>query len=106
MKLVVEVANPDAEVKWLKNGQELRVSGSKYIFESIGNKRILTINNCSLADDAAYTCVIGEEKSFTELFVREPPVLVLRPLEDQMVMVGERVEFECEVSEEGAQVKW
>uniref|UniRef100_A0A674GYG2 Myosin binding protein C3 n=1 Tax=Taeniopygia guttata TaxID=59729 RepID=A0A674GYG2_TAEGU len=25
---------------------------------------------------------------------------------DQMVMVGERVEFECEVSEEGATVKW
>ncbi|XP_040184178.1 myosin-binding protein C, cardiac-type isoform X2 [Rana temporaria] len=106
MKLVVEVANPDAEVKWLKNGQEIRVSGSKYIFESIGNKRILTINNCSLADDAAYQCVIGEEKCFTELFVREPPILVLRPLEDQAVMVGERVEFECEVSEEGAQVKW
>ncbi|XP_075137934.1 myosin-binding protein C, cardiac-type [Leptodactylus fuscus] len=105
MKLVVEVANPDAEVKWLKNGQELRVSG-RYIFESIGNKRILTINNCSLADDAAYTCLIGEEKSFTELFVKEPPVQILRALEDQMVMVGERVEFECEVSEEGAQVKW
>ncbi|NP_001082167.1 myosin binding protein C3 S homeolog [Xenopus laevis] len=106
MKLVVEVANPDAEVKWLKNGQEIRVSGSKYIFESIGNKRILTINNCSLADDAAYTCVIGEEKCFTELFVREPPIQILHPLEDQMVMVGERVEFMCEVSEEGAQVKW
>ncbi|XP_031755629.1 myosin-binding protein C, cardiac-type isoform X4 [Xenopus tropicalis] len=106
MKLVVEVANPDAEVKWLKNGQEIRVSGSKYIFESIGNKRILTINNCSLADDAAYQCVIGEEKCFTELFVREPPVQILHSLEDQMVMVGERVEFECEVSEEGAQVKW
>ncbi|XP_063294295.1 myosin-binding protein C, cardiac-type [Pelobates fuscus] len=106
MKLVVEVANPDAEVKWLKNGQEIRVSGSKYIFENIGNKRILTINHCSLADDAAYSCVIGDEKCFTELFVKEPPILILRPLEDQAVMVGERVEFECEVSEEGAQVKW
>lgn len=36
----------------------------------------------------------------------EPPVLIVRPLEDQLVMVGQRVEFECEVSEEGAQVKW
>lgn len=36
----------------------------------------------------------------------EPPVLITRPLEDQLVMVGQRVEFECEVSEEGAQVKW
>ncbi|XP_038663237.1 myosin-binding protein C, cardiac-type-like isoform X1 [Scyliorhinus canicula] len=106
MKLVVEVANPDAEVKWMKNGQEIQVSGSKFIFENIGNKRILTINHCSLADDAAYQCVFGEEKSITELFVREPPVLIIQPLEDQVVMVGERVEFELEVSEEGALVKW
>ncbi|KFW03747.1 Myosin-binding protein C, cardiac-type, partial [Eurypyga helias] len=105
IKLMVEVANPDADVKWLKNGQEIQVSG-RYIFEAVGNKRILTINHCSLADDAAYECVVGEEKSFTELFVKEPPILIIHPLEDQMVMVGERVEFECEVSEEGATVKW
>ncbi|XP_030058298.1 myosin-binding protein C, cardiac-type [Microcaecilia unicolor] len=105
IKLVVELANPDAEVKWLKNGQEIQVSG-RYIFESIGNKRILTINHCSLAEDAAYQCVIGDEKSITELFVREPPILVTRPLEDQLVTVGDRAEFECEVSEDGALVKW
>uniref|UniRef100_G1KB38 Myosin-binding protein C, cardiac-type n=1 Tax=Anolis carolinensis TaxID=28377 RepID=G1KB38_ANOCA len=106
IKLVVELANPDDEVKWLKNGQEIQVSGSRYIFEALGNKRILTINHCSLADDAAYECVIGEEKTFTELFVREAPILITRPLEDHLVMVGERVEFEAEVSEEGATVKW
>ncbi|KAI7814722.1 putative myosin-binding protein C, partial [Triplophysa rosa] len=105
IKLQVEVANADVEVKWLKNGQEIHPTG-RYIFESVGNKRFLTINNCTLADDAAYTCVIGDEKSVTELFVKEPPILILRNLEDQMVMKGERVEFECEVSEEGAQVKW
>ncbi|XP_004683619.1 PREDICTED: myosin-binding protein C, cardiac-type [Condylura cristata] len=106
IRLTVEVADPDAEVKWLKNGQEIQMSGSKYIFESVGNKRTLTISQCSLADDAAYQCVVGGEKCSTELFVKEPPVLITRPLEDQLVMVGQRVEFECEVSEEGAQVKW
>lgn len=106
----------------------------RYIFESVGNKRFLTINHCSLADDAAYTCIVGDEKSFTEIFVKgiwwwvltqcksifsisefeihlsisssEPPVLILHNLEDQMAMKGDRVEFECEVSEEGAYVKW
>nr|XP_021333215.1 myosin-binding protein C, cardiac-type isoform X3 [Danio rerio] len=106
IKLEIEVANPDAEVKWLKNGQEIHPTGSKYIFESVGNKRFLTINNCSLSDDAAYMCVVGDEKTVTELFVKEPPVLIVRNLEDQMAMKGDRVEFECEVSEEGAQVKW
>ncbi|XP_044062478.1 myosin-binding protein C, cardiac-type isoform X4 [Siniperca chuatsi] len=106
IKLAVEVASPDVEVKWLKNGQEIQPTGSKYIFESVGNMRYLTINHCSLADDAAYCCVVGEEKCTTELFVKEPPVLVVKNLEDQMVMKGERVELECEVSEEGANVKW
>ncbi|XP_020940875.1 myosin-binding protein C, cardiac-type isoform X2 [Sus scrofa] len=105
IRLMVELADPDAEVKWLKNGQEIQMSG-RYIFESIGTKRMLTISQCSLADDAAYQCVVGGEKCSTELFVKEPPVLITRPLEDQLVMVGQRVEFECEVSEEGAQVKW
>lgn len=98
--------------------------------------RYLTINHCSLADDAAYCCVVGEEKCTTELFVKgikglketnltysfprlisacessihmfsaEPPILIVKNLEDQMVMKGERVELECEVSEEGANVKW
>ncbi|XP_037605774.1 myosin-binding protein C, cardiac-type isoform X3 [Sebastes umbrosus] len=106
IKLAIEVANPDVEVKWLKNGQEIKPSGSKYIYESVGNMRYLTISHCSLADDAAYCCVVGDEKCTTELFVKEPPVLIEKNLEDQMVMKGERVELECEVSEEGANVKW
>ncbi|XP_013984663.2 myosin-binding protein C, cardiac-type isoform X1 [Salmo salar] len=106
MKLCIEVANEDVDVKWLKNGQEIQSTGSKYIFESVGNKRYLTINHCSLSDDATYTCVVGDEKCTTELFVKEPPVTITSNLEDQMVMKGERVELECEVSEEGATVKW
>jgi hypothetical protein len=42
----------------------------RYIFESIGAKRTLTISQCSLADDAAYQCVVGSEKCSTELFVK------------------------------------
>ncbi|KAM9422539.1 LOW QUALITY PROTEIN: myosin-binding protein C, cardiac-type-like [Salvelinus alpinus] len=105
MKLCIEVANEDVDVKWLKNGQEIYFMNSKYIFESVGNKRYLTINHCSLSDDATYTCVVGDEKCTTELFVKEPPVTITSNLEDQMVMKGERVELECEVSEEGATVK-
>lgn len=40
------------------------------MFENAGNKRTLIINKCNLSDDAAYECVVGEEKSFTELFVK------------------------------------
>ncbi|XP_035472016.1 myosin binding protein Ca isoform X7 [Scophthalmus maximus] len=105
IQLTVEVADPDAPVTWLKNGQEIKPS-AKYVFESVGNKRTLTINKCNLSDDAAYECVVGEEKSFTEVFVKEPPITITKPLDDVLTVVGEKVEFEVEVSEEGANVKW
>ncbi|KAJ7989515.1 hypothetical protein DPEC_G00305350 [Dallia pectoralis] len=101
----VELHDPDVHVKWLKNGVEIKPS-AKYVFESVGNKRTLTINKCNLSDDAAYECVVGEEKCFTEVFVKEPPVTITKLLDDMHVVVGDRVEFECEVSEEGANVKW
>ncbi|XP_041633665.1 myosin binding protein Ca [Cheilinus undulatus] len=105
IQLTVEVADPNVAVKWLKNGQEIKPS-AKYVFESVGNKRTLTINKCNLSDDAAYECVVGEEKCFTEVFVKEPPVTITKQLDDVLTVVGEKVEFEVEVSEEGANVKW
>ncbi|KAM8730580.1 myosin-binding protein C, fast-type-like isoform 3-T3 [Acanthopagrus schlegelii] len=100
-----EVVDPDVQVKWLKNGQEIKPS-AKYVMESAGNVRTLTINKANLADDAAYECVVGEDKCFTEVFVKEPPVTITKLMDDYHVVVGERVEFEIEVSEEGAHVMW
>ncbi|XP_059584215.1 myosin-binding protein C, fast-type isoform X2 [Alligator mississippiensis] len=105
IKMVLELSNPDLPIKWFKNGQLIKPS-SKYVLENVGLKRILTINKCTLADDAAYECLVGEEKCCTELFVKEPPVLIEKGLDDQQVFVGDRVELEVEVSEEGAQVMW
>ncbi|CAL8274690.1 unnamed protein product [Lota lota] len=105
IQISVDVADPDAHVKWLKNGQEINPS-AKYVFESVGNKRTLTINKCNLSDDAEYECVVGEDKCSTQLFVKEPPVTITKLLDDVHTLVGEKVEFEVEVSEEGAQVKW
>uniref|UniRef100_A0A3P8XR43 Myosin binding protein C, fast type b n=1 Tax=Esox lucius TaxID=8010 RepID=A0A3P8XR43_ESOLU len=103
--LSVEVVDPNVQVRWLKNGQEIKTS-AKYIMEQNGNIRTLTINKCTLADDAAYECVIDTEKCFTEVFVKEPPVTITKLLDDYHVVVGERVEFEVEVSVEGAHVNW
>uniref|UniRef100_A0A8C9ZK83 Myosin binding protein Ca n=1 Tax=Sander lucioperca TaxID=283035 RepID=A0A8C9ZK83_SANLU len=105
IQLSVELADPNAPLKWLKNGQEIKPS-AKYVFESVGNKRTLTINKCNLSDDAAYECVVEEEKCFTEVFVKEPPITITKLLDDVHTVVGEKVEFEVEVSEEGANVKW
>ncbi|NWY66940.1 MYPC1 protein, partial [Erithacus rubecula] len=105
VRFMVELADPTVELKWYKNGQEIRPS-AKYIFEHKGNQRILFINNCSMTDDARYYVTAGDEKCSTELFVRDPPILVTKGLEDTSTYVGERVELSCEVSEDDANVKW
>uniref|UniRef100_A0A8C6PGQ0 Myosin-binding protein C, fast-type n=1 Tax=Nothobranchius furzeri TaxID=105023 RepID=A0A8C6PGQ0_NOTFU len=103
--LSCEVVDPNVQVKWLKNGQEIKPS-AKYVMEANGNIRTLTINKTNLADDAAYECVVGEDKCSTEVYVKEPPVTITKLMDDYHVVVGERVEFEIEVSEEGAHVVW
>ncbi|XP_059508558.1 myosin-binding protein C, slow-type isoform X2 [Stegostoma tigrinum] len=105
IRFVVDLADPTVDLKWYRNGQEIR-PGPKYIFEHKGTLRMLTIKNCTMADDAAYEVSAGNEKCATELFVKEPPVLITRELENRNELVGERVELECEVSEDDAQVKW
>ncbi|XP_078797732.1 myosin-binding protein C, slow-type isoform X15 [Oryzias latipes] len=108
IRLVVELADPTVDLKWYKNGQEIRPTPNqrKFIFEHKGTQRIMVINNCSSNDDAAYSVVAGEEKCTTELFVKELPITIVKGIEPVKTTVNERIELECEVSEEGAHVKW
>ncbi|XP_051544620.1 myosin-binding protein C, slow-type isoform X3 [Myxocyprinus asiaticus] len=105
IRLVVDLADPTVELKWYKNGQEIRPT-PKYIFEHKGTQRIMVINNCQTNDDAAYSVTAGDEKCTTELFVKELPVNIVKQLEPVKTTVNERIELECEVSEEGAKVRW
>ncbi|KAF7229275.1 myosin-binding protein C, slow-type isoform X3 [Nothobranchius furzeri] len=105
IRLVVDLADPTVDLKWYKNGHEIRPT-PKYIFEHKGTQRIMVINNCTSNDDAAYSVVAGEEKCTTELFVKELPIKIVKDIEPVKTTVNERIELECEVSEEGAQVKW
>lgn len=44
--------------------------------------------------------------TYSTLLHPEPPVTITKLMDDYHVVVGERVEFEIEVSEEGAHVMW
>ncbi|KAJ8392341.1 hypothetical protein AAFF_G00077050 [Aldrovandia affinis] len=105
IRFVVDLADPTVDLKWYKNGQEIRPT-PKYIFEHKGTQRIMIVNNCTLQDDAAYSVSTGDEKCTTELFVKELPVKITKEMNEVKSTVNERIELECEVSEEGAQVKW
>lgn len=53
--LECEVSKENAEVRWLRDGQEIRKT-KKYEMVADGCKRKLIIHDCTLDDSKTYTC--------------------------------------------------
>lgn len=66
--LECEVDNEKAPVKWMKNGKEI-TKMPKYLMESKGKKRRLTIFETIPEDEGDYTCVVGDESTVAVLAV-------------------------------------
>merc|ERR1711902_246728 len=65
VRLTVQLTGA-CDVKWLKDGQEVK-SCDKYTFETEGTSRTIIIKNASIEDVAEYTCVAETVKTITEL---------------------------------------
>nr|XP_002130191.1 myosin-binding protein C, cardiac-type-like isoform X2 [Ciona intestinalis] len=103
--LEAEVANEQMTVKWLKNGNEI-TPGKGYQIVTKANKRYLMIDQTSKDDDATYTCVVGKDVTACEVFVQEPPVTIVKGLEDAQIACGETTEFCCEISNENGKFRF
>lgn len=53
--LECEVSKENAEVRWFRDGQEIRKT-KKYEMVTDGHKRKLIIQDCTLDDSKTYTC--------------------------------------------------
>uniref|UniRef100_A0A674GNH5 Obscurin n=1 Tax=Taeniopygia guttata TaxID=59729 RepID=A0A674GNH5_TAEGU len=63
-----ELSKPNANVKWFKDGKEIRQSKNIGII-SQGNKRSLIIHKCEYEDQGTYTCQAAEDKTSATLKV-------------------------------------
>lgn len=75
VKLECEVSRENAEVRWYREGQELRKT-KKYDMIVDGQKRVLVIHGCSPDDAKTYTCEAKEFK--TSCFLEVTRTLLLR----------------------------
>ena len=75
--LECELDNDNAPVTWMKNGHELKAVMPKYLSETKGKKRRLSIFDTIPEDEGEYTCVVGEEKTAAVLTVEREFVVCL-----------------------------
>ncbi len=60
IKLRCKVDNPEARVKWYKDGKEIKPSDTRFLMENNGGDCGLTIRDLELSDAGKYTCKIEE----------------------------------------------
>ncbi|XP_012714433.2 obscurin-like protein 1a isoform X1 [Fundulus heteroclitus] len=103
--LECEFSRHNVEVRWLKNGSELK-PGKNHRIYSMGRKRFCQILQCSVADSGSYTCDTGEISTFCSLEVYEHELRIVQDLEDLCVQEDQNAVFMCEVSLEDVPGEW
>ncbi|XP_073318223.1 obscurin-like protein 1a [Pagrus major] len=103
--LECEFSRQILEVKWLKNGKELKPGKNCRIY-SMGRKRFCQIMQCSLADSGTYTCDAGEVNTSCSLEVYEHKLEIVQDLEDLYIQEDQNAVFMCEVSLEDVTGEW
>ncbi|NXC44881.1 OBSL1 protein, partial [Penelope pileata] len=100
-----ELSRSAAEVKWLKDGRELR-PGPHCRMYSAGRRRLLQLSRCELLDAGVYTCDAGDCRASATLHVHEHQVRIVQELQDSRVQEGDNAVFTCEVSHSDVAGKW
>ncbi|XP_029874532.1 obscurin-like protein 1 isoform X2 [Aquila chrysaetos chrysaetos] len=100
-----ELSRPSAEVKWFKDGQELRPGPNCRIY-SAGRRRVLQLSRCELADAGIYTCDAGDCRASATLHVQERQVRIVQDLQDTQVREGDNAVFTCEASHGDVKGEW
>ncbi|KAM8722669.1 obscurin-like protein 1a [Acanthopagrus schlegelii] len=103
--LECEFSRQIIEVRWLKNGKEMKPGKNCRIY-SMGRKRFCQIMQCSLADSGTYTCDAGEVNTSCSLEVYEHKLEIVQDLEDLYIQEDQNAVFMCEVSLEDVTGEW
>ncbi|XP_062258668.1 obscurin-like protein 1 isoform X4 [Platichthys flesus] len=103
-----EVSRSNAEVIWKKNGEEIEDSRNITILDD-GVVRQLTIHSLTEKDAGQYVCDAKDDVMDFNVKVQEPPVQIIgnsgHP-EHHILVAGDDLILECEVSRPNAAVQW
>ncbi|XP_054908728.1 obscurin isoform X1 [Poeciliopsis prolifica] len=101
----VELSHPNVPGTWTRNGIQLKPT-NHFRMSAKGEVHSLTITNLSVEDTGSFVFSVENLKTSARLVVKEPPVTIIRKLENQKVPDGSVISFDCELSRHNVDVKW
>ncbi|XP_041519864.1 obscurin isoform X11 [Microtus oregoni] len=90
---------------WTVGGKTVGSSG-RFRTTRQGRKYTLTVKDAAVSDAGEVVFSVMSLTSKASLIVRERPVEITKPLEDQRTMLGEHATLSCELSRAGTSVRW
>ncbi|NXW75703.1 TITIN protein, partial [Hirundo rustica] len=100
-----EVSEPDIQVQWMKDGQELQI-GDRMKIQREKYVHRLIIPSTRMSDAGQYTVVAGGNTSSANLIVEGRDIRIRSAHKDIQVIERQRAEIEFEVNEEDIEPQW
>jgi len=107
-----KVDNPEAKVKWFKDGKEIKPSDPRFLIKNEGGFCTLEIRSAEMGDAGEYKCVIqdfgkeGNSETTCQLEMSEFQHNFTNDLQGKNVVEDETAVFELGVEEDDAPVTW
>ncbi|KAJ6655088.1 hypothetical protein lerEdw1_005992 [Lerista edwardsae] len=105
INLATSVMPENAEVKWFKDGTEIK-GNKKYEIRKDGASRTLTVKQAEAKDSGVYTCEVKSEKQQFQVQVQEIPVKFVKKLEPAKAEIGGVLTLSCELSQPMGEIVW
>ncbi|NXM99795.1 TITIN protein, partial [Sylvia borin] len=100
-----EVSEPDIQVQWMKDGQELQI-GDRMKIQREKYVHRLIISSTKMSDAGQYTVVAGGNTSSANLIVEGRDIRIRSTQKDIQVIERQRAEIEFEVNEDDIEPQW
>merc|ERR1719447_1242807 len=112
LQLKCKVDNPEAKVKWYKDGKEVPKSDPRFIMKNEDGVCTLDIRSAELSDSGEYKCVIqdfgkeGSNETKCNVVIEELQHKFTGKLKGKKVVEDDTAVFDLGVEEDDAEVKW
>ncbi|NXD91739.1 TITIN protein, partial [Chaetorhynchus papuensis] len=100
-----EVSEPDIQVQWMKDGQELQI-GDRLKIQREKYVHRLIIPSTRMSDAGQYTVVAGGNTSSANLIVEGRDIRIRSAQKEIQVIERQRAEIEFEVNEDDIEPQW